>query len=296
MELEPVEPLQPLQPLEPLEPSEPLEPLEPLVPLAPIVLAPLFIPDRSTIDPNMPGRVVPRSETELVVMRGWTGTVATDVGDRLHNEDGYGWADLDETWSVAFVLDGHGGNRVMLIVQDNLVPLLRKALMTKTPRDALTSVFHQLTDLCTFTSGTCVAGVLLGPQTIVFHLGDCRVVTPTGATVDHKPSEPSERARIEAAGGYISPAYKSEQARVNGTLAVSRALGDSQEAFVSKDVDMMVLSDAAIVIASDGVWDLVTTEHARDMLALNATATDFLKAAAASSDNSTALVLYRNVV
>jgi len=39
-------------------------------------------------------------------------------------------------------------------------------------------------------------------------------------SVDHKPYDPVEKDRIEKAGGYV------QTGRVNGNLAVSRALGD----------------------------------------------------------------------
>ncbi|CAM9984539.1 unnamed protein product, partial [Sphacelaria rigidula] len=59
----------------------------------------------------------------------------------------------------------------------------------------------------------------------VANVGDCRAVLCRGGkaqaiTLDHKPSVPSEAARIEAAGGFVSCG------RVNGILGVSRSFGD----------------------------------------------------------------------
>ena len=42
------------------------------------------------------------------------------------------------------------------------------------------------------------------------------------ATIDHKPTDAGETARIQGAGGFI------EMGRVCGNLAVSRSLGDFQ--------------------------------------------------------------------
>lgn len=67
------------------------------------------------------------------------------------------------------------------------------------------------------------------PQRPVFlhvaNVGDCRAVLCRGGkavaiTRDHTPTVPSEAARVEAAGGFVS------RGRVNGILGVSRSFGD----------------------------------------------------------------------
>lgn len=59
--------------------------------------------------------------------------------------------------------------------------------------------------------------------------GETQVAAPTGKplvvveTVDHKPDHPTEKGRIEAAGGSVS---FEDPPRLDGSLAVSRGLGD----------------------------------------------------------------------
>ena len=76
----------------------------------------------------------------------------------------------------------------------------------------------------------CTATVVLISQTHYFcaNSGDSRTVLARSQgpkmceplSFDHKPSNPQEKNRIESAGGFV------EEDRVNGSLALSRALGD----------------------------------------------------------------------
>lgn len=70
---------------------------------------------------------------------------------------------------------------------------------------------------------------------------------------DHKPSDPDERQRIVEHGGFVGG-----QNRVNGVLAVSRALGDhtfkpyvTPEPFVK--TESLGEHDSFVIIACDGV-------------------------------------------
>ena len=72
---------------------------------------------------------------------------------------------------------------------------------------------------------TCVVAVVRGDKLVVANAGDSRaVLCRRGEAIDlsrdHKPTDEDERARIMKAGGFVS------EGRVNGSLALSRAIGD----------------------------------------------------------------------
>jgi len=86
---------------------------------------------------------------------------------------------------------------------------------------------------------------------------------------DHKPYLPQETARIEAAGGTVA------MRRVNGDLAVSRALGDftykqsknlkPEAQQVSAEPEFIIQernkdTDQYLVLACDGIWDVMTNQ------------------------------------
>ena len=80
--------------------------------------------------------------------------------------------------------------------------------------------------------GNCDAGAttliaMITPEDVLYvgNAGDCRAVLCSAGeaialSIDHKPTLPAETARIKRAGGVV------EDDRVEGDLAVSRALGD----------------------------------------------------------------------
>lgn len=77
-------------------------------------------------------------------------------------------------------------------------------------------------------SGTTALSIWVRDNFLVCaNVGDSRAVACVSGRVvrlsyDHKPSLPTEKSRILAAGGFV------EADRVNGNLALSRALGDYQ--------------------------------------------------------------------
>lgn len=107
------------------------------------------------------------------------------------------------------------------------------------------------------------------------NVGDARAVMyreGEGAirlTRDHRIKDAGEAQRVKANGGFIA------MNRVNGILAVSRALGDHllKEVIISKpyiDVRTITSRDKFVVVACDGLWDSIcdadVVDEARKLL------------------------------
>uniref|UniRef100_A0A3Q4H3D6 protein-serine/threonine phosphatase n=1 Tax=Neolamprologus brichardi TaxID=32507 RepID=A0A3Q4H3D6_NEOBR len=125
-------------------------------------------------------------------------------------------------------------------------------------------------------SGSTAVGILLSPDHFFFiNCGDSRAVLYRNSqvcfsTLDHKPCNPRERERIQNAGGSVMIQ------RVNGSLAVSRALGDYDykcvdgkgptEQLVSPEPEVFVMvrapeQDQFVILACDGIWDVMSNEE-----------------------------------
>lgn len=113
---------------------------------------------------------------------------------------------------------------------------------------------------------------LTGAQLYVANTGDSRAILVRGGRAiplsdDQKPNRADERARIEASGGRI---IHFGTWRVEGVLAVARALGDHHlKQWVIPDPEIrherLQKDDTCLVLASDGVWDVLTNQDVADL-------------------------------
>lgn len=124
-------------------------------------------------------------------------------------------------------------------------------------------------------SGSTAVGILISADHFFFiNCGDSRAVLYRNSnvcfsTLDHKPGNPREKERIQNAGGTVMIQ------RVNGSLAVSRALGDYDyknvdgkgptEQLVSPEPEVFEMMrapelDQFIILACDGIWDVMSNE------------------------------------
>ncbi|XP_077245590.1 putative protein phosphatase 2C 25 [Tasmannia lanceolata] len=123
-------------------------------------------------------------------------------------------------------------------------------------------------------SGTCcVTALIRNGDLIVSNAGDCRAVISRGGvaealTIDHRPSRKDERDRIEGLGGYVNICHGVW--RIEGTLAVSRGIGDlNLKQWVTAEPETRILRIEPdcefLILASDGLWDTVSNQEAIDM-------------------------------
>ncbi|XP_058089784.1 probable protein phosphatase 2C 11 isoform X3 [Magnolia sinica] len=215
---------------------------------------------------------------------------------------------------VAFfgVFDGHGGSRAAEYVKKNLFKNLSSHPdFINDTKTAIVEAFRQTdTDYLNEEKGqqrdagtTASTAVLLGDRLLVANVGDSRVVACRAGSaiplsIDHKPDRSDERQRIEDAGGFIIWAGTW---RVGGVLAVSRAFGDKLlKPFVVAEPEIQeeeIDSIEFLIIASDGLWNVVSNTEAVAMVQATSDAETSARKlteeayARGSSDNITCVVV-----
>lgn len=95
-------------------------------------------------------------------------------------------------------------------------------------------------------------------QALIAKVGNVRQIVKK-----HSPEDESERKRIEKLGGVIL--FWGNSYRVNGALAVSRAIGDLlHKPYVSAEpeIDCIQLDgdEDFVVLGCDGLWDMLTED------------------------------------
>eukprot|EP00929_Paragymnodinium_shiwhaense_P002563 TRINITY_DN102852_c0_g1_i1.p1 TRINITY_DN102852_c0_g1~~TRINITY_DN102852_c0_g1_i1.p1 ORF type:complete len:443 (-),score=113.96 TRINITY_DN102852_c0_g1_i1:161-1489(-) len=221
---------------------------------------------------------------------------AQDANDTFRNymEDGETVADpmpcagrlgADATWSMFAVYDGHGGREAVNYCESTLLQLIASEMENVPPgkdvNSALTSAFSKVDSqlaMCGAWSYGCTCTVCLvhrdnrcNRMTLhVANVGDSRAVLvgengSLRVSVDHRPDNPDETRRVVAEGGRV------RAGRVGGKLAISRSLGDHhlKSVGVSGVPDITVCGVARghiLIIASDGLWDVLKDEEATEIV------------------------------
>ncbi|CAL9214052.1 unnamed protein product [Arabidopsis halleri] len=200
-------------------------------------------------------------------------------------------------WHYFGVYDGHGCSHVALRCKERLHELVQEEALSdkkeewkKTMERSFTRLDKEVvrwgetvmsancrcelqTPDCDAVGSTAVVSVITPEKIIVANCGDSRAVLCRNGkavplSIDHKPDRPDELDRIQEAGGRV---IYWDGARVLGVLAMSRAIGDNYlKPYVTSEPEVTVTDrteeDEFLILASDGLWDVVTNEAACSMV------------------------------
>ncbi|PHH68254.1 hypothetical protein CDD80_140 [Ophiocordyceps camponoti-rufipedis] len=181
------------------------------------------------------------------------------------------------------VFDGHGGEKVALFAGENIHNIIMKQDSFKAGdyvqglRDGFLATDRAILNDPKYedeVSGcTACVSLIAGDKLYVANAGDSRGVLGIKGRAkhlseDHKPQIPEEKNRITAAGGFV------DFGRVNGNLALSRAIGDFEfkktaelppesqivTAFPDVETHDLTTDDEFLVLACDGIWDCQSSQ------------------------------------
>ncbi|KAG0742574.1 hypothetical protein G6F62_005351 [Rhizopus arrhizus] len=194
--------------------------------------------------------------------------------------------------SLFAVFDGHGGSKVASYSEKELYKKIMNspAFYKARYRDAIRCGYYAIDedlrrvdpDFNDDNSGCTAVVALVTKEDMLYvsNAGDSRSVISTKdgkgipMTQDHKPKHPNEHTRIKNAGGFV------ENGRVNGHLALSRALGDlnfksntqltpdRQAVTAEPDIIEHLITDhdEFMVLACDGIWDCLSSQEVVDFV------------------------------
>ncbi|KAL3857682.1 hypothetical protein ACJMK2_012324 [Sinanodonta woodiana] len=259
-------------------------------------------------------------------------TEDSDQGGRRYMEDHHSlrFVKNDEggfEFAYFGIFDGHGGAEASRYARDHLLNEITKydKFWSEKDDDILFAVKEGFLDThygmwkevdkwpktasgLPSTSGTTASiGIIKNSKLYIGHVGDSAIVLgyddsrsdkyirPRSEmlTMDHKPSDPEEKRRIEESGGQVvakagvqrvvwnrprinhkGPIRRSTHIDKIPFLAVARSLGDlwsynylNEQFVVSPEPDVSVHElkpgrDRCLIIGSDGLWNMVTPEEA----------------------------------
>ncbi|WRX18029.1 PPM-type phosphatase-like domain - like 10 [Theobroma cacao] len=188
-----------------------------------------------------------------------------------------------ENFDFYGVYDGHGGSRVADECGERLHNVLVEEIVEDNEEGngidwgrTMERCFEKMDEEVNrgrvgeeMVGSTAVVAVVGNGKVIVANCGDSRAVLSRGGVAvalsfDHKPDRPDELERVEAGGGRV---INWNGYRVLGVLATSRSIGDQcLKPFVicKPEVTVRELTnrDEFLILASDGLWDVISNEVA----------------------------------
>ena len=225
---------------------------------------------------------------------------------KSHNQDRYIAQAVLPSVFLFSVCDGHGeyGHQVSAYIHQQLPRHILKAYLAGEEEGmrlnrSLCEAYRRVVEGLggsgvdvMFSGSTCVSVLVEGRKVVCGNVGDSRAVLVSlvhgkwegrDLSIDHKPSLPSEQARIETQGGRIAP-YQDSQGNPVGPmrvwmqnedipgLAMSRSIGDllASRLGVSSEPEVVEKylqpEDKALILASDGLWEFFTSQEVAQII------------------------------
>ena len=173
--------------------------------------------------------------------------------------------------SLFGIFDGHGGSDVVKFVKDRLPQLIKNYLLDLCPvetafKNAFEKVDQELKFFDSEYVGTTATLVLIKDNKIYCaNVGDSKAYilydnSYKQISSDHKTTVEDEKIRVESMGGII------KKNRIMGQLILTRTLGDlyvKQYGVINTpDISVNEIGNTIkyVILASDGVWDVVDLE------------------------------------
>ena len=174
------------------------------------------------------------------------------------------------------IFDGHGGDKCSTYVANTLHEVLAKKINANEEVDIFDSIQESIDEINAVavkrykTCGcTAAIAIIIDNKLYTANVGDSRIILVNEdgqaqrLSYDHKVIDPNEQDRIYAKCGII------QDNRVGGVLALSRAIGDGNLAnFIDCEAYMTendITPKEGLIIACDGVWDVMTDQEAARM-------------------------------
>eukprot|EP00638_Chattonella_subsalsa_P001853 CAMPEP_0117751248 /NCGR_PEP_ID=MMETSP0947-20121206/10857_1 /TAXON_ID=44440 /ORGANISM="Chattonella subsalsa, Strain CCMP2191" /LENGTH=490 /DNA_ID=CAMNT_0005569583 /DNA_START=415 /DNA_END=1887 /DNA_ORIENTATION=- len=225
---------------------------------------------------------------------GYTAKINQDRGTVCHP---YANSDLTAFFAV---FDGHGekGDKVSHFVMSEVQKHLEKhSSLSTDPPNALKETFVKVNRLigeknieCMYSGTTAVAVYMHSGTMWTANAGDSRAVmaknqggklVAENLSIDHNPDAPEEKARILAAGGFVSPPPEPglsarvwldpEMTQIG--LAMARSIGDHAVKHIGVIPEPEVFQreissdDQFMILATDGVWEFIESQEAVNIVA-----------------------------
>ena len=195
------------------------------------------------------------------------------------------------------IFDGHGGDDISNFLQQNFAQIYKQYLeinnydipksLTNSFKDADKIIKESLTNIDGMGSTGTIIHLLWENNTKLMvycgNVGDSRVslISPTHIirlSYDHRMSDEKEKNRILESGIEVI------ENRIGGELMLTRIFGDYEfknknkksnkkgvicEPFLSKIKIDLNIKDQFLILASDGIWDLVSEKEIQQMIGMN---------------------------